>query len=99
MIGAWPRSGAYTSRSAPRPAGPAGATCADEFFTEGIGEIVAFVPVPRSCRCRIRAGLVGHRLGAVDETGVRETRTAAGARRATGTWSVMVRWPASSGLA
>jgi DNA-binding transcriptional MerR regulator len=31
---------------ATRPAGPAGATYADEFFTEGIGEVVAFVPVP-----------------------------------------------------
>ena len=45
MIGAWPRSGACTSRSARRPAGPAGPTYADEFFTEGIGEVVAFVPV------------------------------------------------------
>lgn len=29
-----------------RPTGPAGATYADEFFTEGIGEVVAFLPVP-----------------------------------------------------
>ena len=45
MIGAWPRSGACTSRSAPAVAA-AGPTDADESFTEGIGEVVAFVPVP-----------------------------------------------------
>jgi effector-binding domain-containing protein len=28
-----------------RPPGPPGATYADEFFTEGVGEVVAFLPV------------------------------------------------------
>ena len=35
----------HVALGATRPAGPAGATYADEFFTEGIGEVVAFVPV------------------------------------------------------
>jgi hypothetical protein len=33
----------HIALGANRPAGP---TYADEFFTEGIGEVVAFVPVP-----------------------------------------------------
>jgi DNA-binding transcriptional MerR regulator len=36
----------YVTLGATRPTGPAGATYADEFFTEGIGEVLAFVPVP-----------------------------------------------------
>jgi DNA-binding transcriptional MerR regulator len=35
----------HAALGAARPAGPAGATYTDEFFTEGIGEVVAFVPV------------------------------------------------------
>ena len=36
----------HIALGARRRAGPAGATYADEFLTEGIGEVVAFVPVP-----------------------------------------------------